>query len=139
MFDRDVDMISPFCVNQNYEGLLDEFFGIKACTLSIAAKIVYSDDKTREEMGYKDPNQTIDFSLTNEEANFSHIRNNHFNAAGPHLNKQIKEIDNMMKDKSQKSIEELDNYMKKLRNMNVVKAKEICTSYINIAYQITQA
>ena len=122
MFDRDVDMISPFCVNQNYEGLLDEFYGIKACTLAIKAKIVYSDDKTREDMGYKDPESQIEFSLTNEEPIFSHIRNNHFNTAGPHLNKQIREIDMMMKDKSQKSIEELDKYMKKLRNMDVVNA-----------------
>ena len=35
MIDRNVDLISPFCVNQTYEGLLDENFGIKTCTISV--------------------------------------------------------------------------------------------------------
>jgi hypothetical protein len=28
MIDRNIDLVTPFCVNQNYEGLLDEFFRI---------------------------------------------------------------------------------------------------------------
>lgn len=28
MLDRSVDLVSPFCVQQNYEGQLDETFGI---------------------------------------------------------------------------------------------------------------
>ena len=86
MIDRDVDLISPFCVNQNYEGLLDEFFGIKCCTISVDNKIVYPDDKVRKELGHKDDART-DFLLTSEDVMFNEIRNKHFNVAGPHLNK----------------------------------------------------
>jgi hypothetical protein len=43
----------------------------------------------------------------------------------------------MMGDKNQKSIEELERFIQKLKNMNIVKAKEIVTSHINVAYHIS--
>ena len=48
MFDRDVDIISPFCYSQNYEGLIDEYFGIKTCSISVENKILHPDEKVRE-------------------------------------------------------------------------------------------
>ena len=137
MIDRDVDVISPFCVNQNYEGLLDEFFGIKTCRISVDNKIVYPDEKVRKELGHQEEG-TTDFILTSEDSIFKEIRNKHFNVAGPHLNKQIADIQRMMEDKNQKSIQELDRFIKKLKNMNIVKAKEIATSHINVAFSISQ-
>jgi Sec1 family len=50
MFDRDVDIISPFCYNQTYEGLIDEYFGIKTCSISVENKILHPDEKVREEL-----------------------------------------------------------------------------------------
>jgi len=47
MFDRDVDVVSPFCTSQNYEGLIDEFFGIKTCSLSVSNMVVYPEAKVR--------------------------------------------------------------------------------------------
>lgn len=135
MFDRDVDLISPFCVSQNYEGLLDEFFGIKTCQISVPNTIVYPDEKVRKELKHDDDKST-DFILTNEDVLFSEIRNKHFNVAGPILNRQLRDIQTMMEDKSQNTIQELDKFIKKLKNMNVVKAKEIATCHINIAHDI---
>jgi hypothetical protein len=88
MFDRSVDLISPFCVNQNYEGLLDEFFGIKTCSMTVENTIVYPDEKVREELKHEDGSST-DFLLNNDDVLFKEIRNKHFNTAGPILNKQI--------------------------------------------------
>lgn len=31
LIDREIDLVSPFCVNQTYEGQIDEFFRIKTC------------------------------------------------------------------------------------------------------------
>jgi len=45
----------------------------------------------------------------------------------------------MMEDKNQKTIQELDRFIKKLKNMNIVKAKEIATSHINLAFHISQS
>lgn len=86
MFDRDIDVVSPFCVNQNYEGLLDEFFGIKTCTISVENTIVYPEEKVRKELKLPEVGRT-DFLLTSEDTIFNDIRNKHFNVAGPHLNK----------------------------------------------------
>ena len=74
--------------------------------------------------------------MTNEDAIFSQIRYKHYNAAGPLLNKQIAEIQMMMQDKNQKTIQELDKFIKKLKNMNIVKAKEIATAHINVAHSV---
>ena len=136
MFDRDVDMVSPFCVNQNYEGLLDENFGIKTCTISVENTIVYPEEKVRKELKLPENGRT-DFILTSEDTIFNEIRNKHFDTAGPYLSKQIADIQRMMSDKNQKTIEELDRFIKKLKNMNVVNAKEIVTSHINVAHHIS--
>lgn len=136
MFDRDVDLISPFCINQTYEGLLDEFFDIKTCSITVDNEIVYPDESVRKELSLQ-PNEKTDFLLTNEDVMYADIRNKHFNRAGPILNKQIADIQRMMEDKSQRTIQELDKFIKKLKNMNVVKAKEIATCHINIAHHIT--
>lgn len=91
MFDRDIDLISPFCVNQSYEGLLDEFFGIKTCSMSVQNTVVYPDEEIRKQEKMADDGKT-DFILTNEDVLFHEIRNKHFDVAGPHFTKKIKEI-----------------------------------------------
>ena len=136
MIDRDVDLVSPFCVSQNYEGLLDEFFGIKTCSLSVDNKIVYPEPHIREQLKLKD-GDLHEFELTNEVPMYSDIRNKHFNNAGPYLREKLHEIQLMMEDRNQKNIQELDKFIKKLKNMNVVKAKEIATEHINIAFNIS--
>lgn len=96
---------------------------------------MYPDEKVREEMKQKDDEST-EFILTNEDIVFGEIRNKHFNVAGGTLNQKLKDIQRMMEDKSQNTIQELDKFIKKLKNMNVIKAKEIATCHINIAHEI---
>lgn len=43
MVDREIDLVSPFCVNQTYEGLLDEFFRIQTCSITVDTNIVKPD------------------------------------------------------------------------------------------------
>ena len=40
MLDRSVDLITPFCINQTYEGLLDETFGISTGSITVETAIV---------------------------------------------------------------------------------------------------
>ena len=115
---------------------MDEFFGIKTCTISVENTISHPEEKVRKELKLPENGRT-DFILTSEDIIFNEIRNKHFNVAGPHLNKQISDIQRMMGDKNQKTIEELERFIQKLKNMNIVKAKEIVTSHINVAYHIS--
>jgi hypothetical protein len=43
MLDRSIDLVSPFCVNQTYEGLLDEVFRIKTCSITGNTAIIKPD------------------------------------------------------------------------------------------------
>lgn len=103
MFDRDIDLVSPFCIGQTYEAYLDEFFGIETCSIEVENKIVYTDAEYREKEKLKD-NEKVGFNLTNEDVTFADIRNKHFNNAGPKMIQNLKEIKMMMEDKSQKTI-----------------------------------
>lgn len=40
LLDRTIDLISPFCAQQNYEGQLDETFGINSAYTKIPNKII---------------------------------------------------------------------------------------------------
>jgi len=43
MVDSEIDLVTPFCVNQTYEGLLDEFFRIRTCAITVDTGIVKPD------------------------------------------------------------------------------------------------
>ncbi len=45
MLDRTVDLISPFCVQQTYEGQIDETFGIKTTLVDIDSAILSTNYK----------------------------------------------------------------------------------------------
>lgn len=79
--------------------MLDEFFGIKTTSLSVNNKIVYPDAAVREQLKLKD-NEMHNFDLTDNVPMFAEIRNKHFNSAGPHLNKQLAEIQGVMEDRN---------------------------------------
>lgn len=38
-------MITPFCVTQTYEGLLDEFFRIQTCSIQVDLSIIKPESK----------------------------------------------------------------------------------------------
>ena len=69
MLDRSIDLVSPFCVQQIYEGMLDETFGIKTKMLLVDKKILNS--KWEKKQG--EPEQTELF-LNNEDLIFKESR-----------------------------------------------------------------
>jgi hypothetical protein len=66
MLDRSVDLVSPFCTPQIYEGLLDEAFGISVNEMTVPTKIL---DPTMEDAG-----GFTELTLNNEEILFKEIR-----------------------------------------------------------------
>ena len=82
MIDREIDLVSPFCVNQTYEGLLDEFFRIKTCSITVDTTIIKPDVNNLQDAG-KGPAAPVDpvktLVLTNEDEIFKDVRDKHFN------------------------------------------------------------
>ena len=54
MIDRAVDLVSPFCIQMNYEGLLDEFFGIETTYVKVPRRIVVPDSEENKDQNLKD-------------------------------------------------------------------------------------
>jgi hypothetical protein len=49
MIDRGIDLISPFCIQMNYEGLLDEFFGIETTYVTVDRNIMVPDTEENKD------------------------------------------------------------------------------------------
>lgn len=134
MMDRNVDLITPFCINQTYEGLLDENFGITACSITVDTSIV-KPESVKDKSVKLDP--TVSLALTNEDMIFKEVRDRHFSTLQNIFSTKLNEIQNVVKEKdSPSSIEELEQYISKLKNMNIAKGKDMLTHHINLAYYI---
>jgi hypothetical protein len=109
MVDREIDLVSPFCVNQTYEGLLDEFFGIKTCSITVDTAIV-KPDANKDAKAPVAP--TITLGLTNEDEIFKEVRDKHFNTLERTFSQKCREIQNIVKEKdAPQSIDELEKYI----------------------------
>ena len=98
MIDRDIDLISPFCVNQTYEGLLDEFFRIKTCSITVDTTIIKPDvGKDGKPAASVEATKTL--TLTNEDEIFKEVRDKHFNTLEGVFSKKCREIQNVVKEK----------------------------------------
>ena len=71
IFDRNVDMITPFCTNFIYEGLIDEYFGINFNSIKISSKIL---EKEKDENIKIDLSENDKFYTNIKDYNFSEIR-----------------------------------------------------------------
>ena len=79
IFDRRVDMVTPFCFNHTYEGIIDEFFSIEGQEVSVPTAIINPFDWAEQEKnGSKLPENTV-MNLTDEnDTIFKDLRNSHF-------------------------------------------------------------
>ena len=97
MIDREVDLVSPFCVNQTYEGLLDEFFRIRTCSVTVDTEIVTPDAQKDPKSKVVDPVQVL--TLTNEDETFKDVRDKHFNTLEKIFSQKCRDIQNVVKEK----------------------------------------
>lgn len=137
MVDREIDLVTPFCVNQTYEGLLDEFFRIRTCSITVDTGIVKPDAQkvAGEAKGKGEATQTL--SLTNEDETFRDVRDKHFNTLEKTFSQKCRDIQNVVKEKdAPQSIDELEKYITKLKGMNIAKGKDLLTNHINLAFHI---
>lgn len=77
MIDRSIDLVSPFCVQQNYEGQLDETFGINTTMLSVDTKIL--NPKWEKKQGESDQTEMF---LNNDDFLFKEVRGMSLGALG---------------------------------------------------------
>ena len=111
VLDRNVDFITPMTTNYTYEGLFDEFFGIKLGN-SYVEKSLYEPKCTE-----KEKNKKGYYSL-NSESNFFHSKIGCMNYLD--ANQFLKELDNFYLGKAKKGefAKDIDEFQKDLASFN---------------------
>jgi len=80
LLDRSIDLVSPFLIQQNYEGQIDETFGIQSGYTEIENSVIAPTAAQEEQ---RDPNAKLSLRLTNEnDFIFKEIRNLSLSALG---------------------------------------------------------
>ena len=114
-------MISPFCIQQNYEGQLDETFGIESCYVKIENKILNPSQEPAEKKNAPDE---INLKLNNEDMIFKEVRNISVSALGGVTTRKLNEIQTMLNRKDEKmSIKQMTTYMAEIKELNIAKSK----------------
>jgi hypothetical protein len=132
MLDRNVDLISPFCVQQVYEGQLDETFGIRTTMVSVETQIL--NPKWEKKPGESDYTEMF---LNNEDFLFKEVRGMSLGGLGIVTREKLKEIREVMSEKDNPTnITELSKYVTKVKSMNIAKRKELLDYHINMASHI---
>ena len=101
IFDRSVDLITPFCTQFVYEGLIDDYFGINFNSIKVPPKILEKESNV----------ENIKLDLSKNEKFYSQIKDFNFNKIKSFLPNRLKEHN--------KSLEESKN-----KKMDLVKIQE---------------
>ena len=127
IFDRNVDMITPFCTQQIYEGLLDDFIGINLNTMKVDPKLLEKDDK-----------KEIKLDLSNNEKFYTKIKDYNFYKIKSYLPNRLKEH-NAIIEETKKSTRDIQKIQEDLENMELIKNERAAlTNHINLTYFISK-
>eukprot|EP00759_Apiculatamorpha_spiralis_P054673 PhF_6_TR7006/c0_g1_i1/m.10408/K20182/VPS33; vacuolar protein sorting-associated protein 33 len=103
ILDREVDLVTPMVTQLTYEGIIDEFFGIRTGTVNPAGVLD------------SEGNQLRATQLNNNDAIFAELRDLNFSAVGQALNARSIAIKNVYdKRKENMGLAELKDFMKRL-------------------------
>ena len=127
MFDRNVDMITPFCTQFVYEGLLDEYFGINFNSIKITPKIL--EKQTSQDYIKIDLSKFDKFYTQIKDFNFDKIKN--------FLPSRLREHNKTLEESKQKM--DLSKIQENLEKVKQIKEeRNSLTNHINIADYISK-
>ena len=127
IFDRQVDLISPLITQLTYEGLIDEFFGIKNSSVKLSSeKFAKTQDEASLEAsgeGHGSANVSVkQFPLSSSEELYCDLRDKNFNAVGPILSKKVRAVSQAFEERhTTNSVKELKSFVDKLPQMQALK------------------
>ncbi|KAI3972435.1 hypothetical protein MKW92_029479 [Papaver armeniacum] len=127
LLDREVDMVTPMCLQLTYEGLMDEFLRVNNGSVELDASIMGG--KQRQEGKKKK------IPLNSSDILFKEIRDVNFEVAVRVLHQKATDMRQDYKETQtadQWSISELKDYVKKLNSLPVV------ARHINLAQHLTK-
>ena len=127
ILDRSVDMVTPFCSNFIYEGLIDEYFGINFNSIKISSKIL---EKEKEE--------TIKIDLSENDKFYTNIKDYNFSKIRTYLPSRLQEHSKILED-GKKKMDDMKKIQENLEKVKIIKEeRSSLTTHINIADYIAQ-
>ena len=127
IFDRSIDMITPFCTNFIYEGLLDDYFGINFNTIKVDPKILE-----------KESSEYIKLDLSRNEKFYSQIKDFNFNKIKTFLPSRLKQQSQILEESKNKKMN-LEKIQESLYRIKTIKEERPSLSnQINLADYIAK-
>ena len=127
ILDRSVDMVTPFCSNFIYEGLIDEYFGINFNSIKISSKIL---EKEKEE--------TLKIDLSENDKFYTNIKDYNFAKIRTFLPNRLKEHSKILEE-GKKKMEDMKKIQENLEKVKIIKDERASlTTNINLADYIAQ-
>ena len=127
ILDRTVDMITPFCSNFVYEGLLDEYFGVNLNSIKISSKIL---SKEKEE--------TMKIDLSENDKFYTNIKNYNFSKIRTFLPSRLTEHSKILEE-GKKKMDDMKKIQENLEKVKRIKEeRSSLTTHINLADYIAQ-
>ena len=128
IFDRMFDMVTPFCTNFVYEGLLDDYFGINFNSIKVDPKIL---DK-------ESPNDFMKLDLSKNEKFYYQIKDFNFNKIKTYLPNRLKEQTKALEESKSKKMD-LEKIQESLLKIKLIKEERPSLSnHINLADYIAK-
>ena len=127
ILDRSADMITPFCTNFIYEGLIDDNFGINFNSIKISSKIL---EKEKEE--------TIKIDLSENDKFYSKIKDYNFAKIRAYLPNRLQEHSQILEE-GKKKMDDMKKIQENLEKVKMIKEeRNSLTTHINLADYIAQ-
>ena len=129
IFDRTVDLITPFCTQFIYEGLIDDFFGINFNSIKIDPKILEKKDSKAD---------SIKLDLSKNEKFYTKIKDFNLNKIKTFLPERLKEYNKILEESKNKKMD-LNKLQESLKKIMIIKEeKPFLINQINIADYIVK-
>lgn len=131
LLDRKVDMITPFLTQLTYEGLIDEFSGIKNGHVKLPNRIFSNpEEEYSSEALTKIP-------LNSENDIYSELRDKNFNAACTHVRRKVRELQNLEAEtKKGQTVKEMKEAVSRLESF--LELKKSIDTHTRIAVMIKE-
>lgn len=131
VLDRSIDLVTPFCTQLTYHGLLDEFFKIRFTKAEVPSSVFPNNSKETQANQQQKPQEKdgmVEVEL--DDVVFSEIKGQNFDALGKILPKKIEVIQNIIKDKDKRT-----NDMKEVIRVTQ-EAKKIKEEYSDLCKHV---
>ena len=128
IFDRSVDMVTPYCTNYIYEALLDDYFGINFNSIKVSPKILEKDLKQ----------EFVKIDLSRKDKFYTTIKDFHFSKIVKYLPEKLRARTEFLKEGKTRTNDAKKLYEDLVNAKRVQEEDEPLKNNINLADYISK-